>query len=101
MIPVLSTVNDYVSNEIQKTMDFFRNTSHGESIDRIVISGGGSNVLHLQESLTERFSIPVERLNPFHRVSVPARVLPPEEMEQMAASVGIAVGLAFRKVGDG
>ena len=101
VIPILSTVNDFVSNEIQKTMDFFRNTSHGESIDRIVVSGGGCNVLNLQESLTERFSIPVEVMNPFHRISVPSRVLPPEDMEKMAASVGIAVGLAFRKVGDG
>jgi type IV pilus assembly protein PilM len=102
VIPILGNVNDYVGNELKKTMDFFRNTSGGgESIDRIVVSGGSSKVLHLHETLGEKFNAPVERLNPFQRIQTSSKVIGPDEMEGMAASVGVAVGLASRKVGDG
>jgi Tfp pilus assembly PilM family ATPase len=70
-------------------------------VDRIVLSGGSSKILHLQETLGERFGAPVERLNPFQRVSVSPKVVAPDDLENMAASVGVAVGLASRKVGDG
>jgi type IV pilus assembly protein PilM len=102
VIPLLGSVNDYVGNELKKTMDFFKNTSAGgETVDRIVLSGGSARILHLQETLAERFNAPVERLNPFQRVQVSPKVAGPEELENMAASVGVAVGLASRKVGDG
>lgn len=101
VIPILGSVNDYVGNELKKTIDFFKNTSSGtEEIDRIVLSGGGSKVLHLQETLSERFNVKVERLNPFQRIQVSSK-MGPEELEIMAASMGVALGLASRKVGDG
>jgi len=97
--PILTTVNDYVGAELQKTLDFFKNTTPGETIDRIYISGGSSRVPNLLESLGERFGIPVERLDPFRRVTL-GKDIPPETAEELASSAAVAVGLASRKVGD-
>ena len=97
--PILSSVNDYVGAEIQKTLDFFKNTTPGESIDRICVSGGASRVLGLLESLGERFGIPVERLDPFRRVTV-GKDVPSETVEELSSCAAVAVGLASRKVGD-
>jgi type IV pilus assembly protein PilM len=97
--PILTTVNDYVGAELQKTLDFFKNTTPEESIDRIYISGGSSRVPNLLESLGERFGIPVERLDPFRRVTM-GKDIPQETAEDLSASAAVAVGLASRKVGD-
>jgi type IV pilus assembly protein PilM len=97
--PILASVNDFVGGEIQKTVDFFKNTTPGENIEKIVIAGGSSRVPHLREALAERFGIAVEALNPFQRVHV-GKGISPELVEDLGASVSIAVGLAARRAGD-
>ena len=74
--PILASVNGFVGSEIQKTIDFFRNTTPGESIDRIVVAGGASRVANLQEALAQRFGVPVEPLNPFNRVHIGKGIAP-------------------------
>jgi type IV pilus assembly protein PilM len=96
---VLASVNDFIGGEIQKTIDFFKNTTPGESIARMVLAGGSSRVPNLRESLSERFGVPVEPLNPFSRVQV-AKGIAPETLEELSPSVSIAVGLASRRLGD-
>jgi type IV pilus assembly protein PilM len=97
--PMLSTVNEYMGAEIQKTLDFFKNTTPGESIDRIYVSGGASRIPSLIESLGERFGIPVERMDPFRRVTI-GKDLPAETVDELSSCAAVAVGLASRKVGD-
>ena len=96
---ILSAVNDFIGGEVQKTLDFFKNTTPGESITRMVLAGGASKVPNLVESLAGRFGVPVEPLNPFQRVT-PAKGISPETLDEVSASVSIAVGLACRRVGD-
>lgn len=97
--PILASVNGFVGSEIQKTIDFFRNTTPGETIDRIVVAGGSSRIANLQEALAQRFGVPVEPLNPFNRVHI-GKGIAPEMLEEIAPSVSIAVGLASRRLGD-
>lgn len=97
--PIIASVNDFIGTEIQKTLDFFKNTTPGETIEKMVLAGGSSRVPHLKEALGERFGVPVEAMNPFARMQV-ARGLAPETLDEVGASASIAVGLACRKVGD-
>jgi type IV pilus assembly protein PilM len=97
--PIIAAVNDFIGAEIQKTIDFFKNTTPGENIEKLVIAGGSSRVPHLREALAERFGAPVEPLNPFHKVQV-GKGLSPELVEELGSSVSIAVGLAARRAGD-
>src|SRR6266436_3344114 len=97
--PIIASVNDFVGTEIQKTIDFFKNTTPGETIEKMIVAGGSSRVPHLREALAERFSVPVEPLNPFNRVQV-GKGISPEMVEELSASVSIAVGLASRRTGD-
>jgi type IV pilus assembly protein PilM len=97
--PILSSVNDFIGGEIQKTIDFFKNTTPGEGISRIVLAGGSSRVANLTDSLAVRFGVPVEALNPFNRVGA-AKGLSPETLDDLGPSVSIAVGLATRRLGD-
>jgi type IV pilus assembly protein PilM len=97
--PIITSVNDFIGAEIQKTIDFFKNTTPGENIETLIIAGGSSRILHLREALAERFGIAVELLNPFNRVQV-GKGVSPEMVEELGSSVSIAVGLAARRVGD-
>jgi Tfp pilus assembly PilM family ATPase len=65
----------------------------------MVLAGGASKVPNLTESLAGRFGVPVEPLNPFQRVTA-AKGISPETLDEVSASVSIAVGLACRRVGD-
>ena len=71
--PILQQVTEIIVLEIQKTFDFFRASAAGEHIEKIYLAGGSSKVPGLVEALRQEFSMPVELLNPFQRVTPPAR----------------------------
>ena len=98
--PILDTVSDILSLEIQKTMDFFRATAEdGESaVQKILISGGGSKLNGLVDFLARQFEIPVEVFNPFLRIRIDSRGFDPEYMREIVPEMAIAVGLALRGV---
>ena len=97
---VLETVSDMLALEISKTFDFYRATAdeNEASVQRILISGGGSKLSGLPEFLSNRFELPVERLDPFRRISVDARRFDPDYMREVVPEMAVAVGLALRGV---
>ena len=98
--PILQQVTEIIVLEIQKTFDFFRATASGEHIERIFLAGGSSRVPGLVEALRQEFSLPVEVLNPFQRISPPADATENELLEQNPGQLAVAVGLALRSFDD-
>jgi len=94
-LPILQQVTEIIVLEIQKTFDFFRATAAGEHIERIYLAGGSSKVPGLIEALRSEFSMPVEVLNPFQRVSA-ANIAEAGLIDQNAGQLAVAVGLALR-----
>lgn len=94
-LPILQQVTEIIVLEIQKTFDFFRATAAGEHIERIYLAGGSSKVPGLIEALRSEFSMPVEVLNPFQRVSA-ANIAEVGLIDQNAGQLAVAVGLALR-----
>ena len=59
VLPILSSVNDDIGTEIQKTLDFFKQISATDRpLDRLYLTGGTAQVVHMKESLGERLSTP-------------------------------------------
>ena len=98
--PIIETVSDILSLEVKKTMDFYRATAEegGQSIQKILIAGGGSKLPGLGEYLAKRFEIPVEVFDPFKRIEVDARKFDPDYMREVIPEMAVAVGLALRGV---
>jgi type IV pilus assembly protein PilM len=94
-LPILQQVTEIIVLEIQKTFDFFRATAAGEHIERIYLAGGSSKVPGLIEALRSEFSMPVEVLNPFQRISA-ANITESGLIDQNAGQLAVAVGLALR-----
>jgi len=101
VLPILAAVNEDVGTEIQKTLDFFKQISAtDESLDRLYITGGSAQVVHLKEALGERLHTQVEMLNPFRRIQPASREVGQDVLNEMTPTASVAVGLALRKMGD-
>jgi type IV pilus assembly protein PilM len=94
-MPILQQVTEIIVLEIQKTFDFFRATAAGEHIERIYLAGGSAKVPGLMEALRQEFSLPVEPLNPFQRIT-PGSGVPTDLIDRNAGQLAVAVGLALR-----
>lgn len=102
VLPILASVNNEIGAEIQKTLDFFKQISAvDEPLDRLYLTGGASQVIHLKEALAERLRTQVEILNPFRKVAPAGRDVTQDRADEMLPSASVALGLALRRPGDG
>ncbi len=66
----------------------------------MVLSGGASRIDGFAQALEERFAAPVQVFNPFKKILIEADKLGIADLESMAPTAAVAVGLALRKSGD-
>ncbi len=96
---ILSSVNDELCHEIQRTIDFVKAFAGSEHpLEAIFLAGGGSRLPGLRDALGAQFRARVEMLDPFRKVKLPARIA--DQMGDAGPDAAVAVGLALRKVGD-
>jgi type IV pilus assembly protein PilM len=94
--PHIRSVSEILLLEVQKTFDFFRQTTSAESIQQIYVGGGSARIEGLVDLLKEEFGIPVEIMNPFQRVECNPAKFPPDQIEALGPRMCVAVGLALR-----
>jgi type IV pilus assembly protein PilM len=94
--PHLRSVSEILLLEIQKTFDFFRQTTSTENIQYILVSGGTARIEGLVDQLKEEFNIPVDVVNPFQKVTVDPKKFDPNYINEIAPRMSVAVGLALR-----
>ncbi len=94
--PHIRSVSEILLLEIQKTFDFFKQTASTENIQRIYVAGGTAKIEGLVDLLKEEFSIPVEVLNPFQKVTVNPSRFDKTYVDEIAPRMTVAVGLALR-----
>ena len=94
--PHLRSVSEILLLEVQKTFDFFKQTTTAENIQQIYVGGGSAKVEGLVDLLKEEFSIPVEVINPFQRVQINASKFDANYISEVAPRMSVAVGLALR-----
>lgn len=96
----ISRVNDTLSLEINRSLDFYNSTAEDLKIGKIFLSGGGSKTSMLSESLSQRLGLPVELLNPLQKISFSEKEFDPEYLQEIAPLIAVAAGLAMRRLGD-
>lgn len=96
----ISRVNDTLSLEINRSLDFYNSTAEDLKIGKMYLSGGGSKTSMLSESLSQRLGLPVELLNPLQKISFSEKEFDPEYLQEIAPLIAVAAGLAMRRLGD-
>lgn len=67
-----------------------------DKIDKIFISGGGSNAPGIIEYFKTRFDVEVEKMNPFKNVKIKEGLFAIDEIEKMSPLLVPSIGLSLR-----
>ena len=97
---VLKTASESLAVEIGNSLDFFQSASTYEKIGKLYLSGGGSKIKDFDITLQQQIGIPVEVVNPFKKIEYRGKDFDLEYLREIGPIMGVAVGLASRKVGD-
>lgn len=97
VLPIIDTVCDSIAGEIQRSLDFFLATSGEPEMHRIYLTGGSSVLPPLQAAVARRSRVPVEVIQPMERISVEAKEVNAQLLQQHASQLCVALGLAMRK----
>ncbi len=97
---LLKSSSESLSIEIGNSLDFFQSTAGNQKMSKIYLSGGGSKVREFDVILQQQLGIPVEMANPFNKVEYNEKKFDLEYLREVGPIMGVAVGLASRKVGD-
>ncbi|NLH50145.1 MAG: type IV pilus assembly protein PilM [Myxococcales bacterium] len=98
--PILDSISGSIALEIQRSLDFFTATSNFGHITKIYLSGGAAKTAGLQQAIEQQVGIPVEMINPFNNIEIPAKSFDLEYIKENAPLCGVVVGLALRRPGD-
>ena len=101
LLDVVDRVNETLSQEIRRSIDFYNSTAANEyRIARVCMSGGCSKMHNLQSFVQQRLGLNVEILNPFKSIKYSDKDFDPEYLQEIAPIMSVAMGLATRRVGD-
>lgn len=91
---------EYAASELNRQLSFLWTASGAEeTIDRILISGGGARISGLIEELSEKTGIACDYLDPVRGVEIP-ETFDRQYLTELTPLMSIAVGLGLRQTGD-
>ena len=97
---VILKVNETITLEIRRSLDFYNSTANDDRISGIFVSGGCSKAYNLINTIVEKIGLPVEKINPFANLKYSENDFDPEYLKEIGPFMAVPVGLAIRKVGD-
>jgi type IV pilus assembly protein PilM len=94
----------YAAEELASGIDlafsYYKASDHSDSIDKIVLSGGGAYIPSLAQFLEERYQTKVQLSNPLQFVQYNRSLFGDTDVQTIGALLTVAVGLALRKTGS-
>ncbi|WP_039741847.1 type IV pilus assembly protein PilM [Salinibacterium sp. PAMC 21357] len=79
---------------IRATIQYFQNARNNRAIDRIVMSGGGSRLLGLVETVGEFTKVPTTQPDPFSLATVARGLRGTGEAQDMSVALGLVTGVS-------
>ncbi|MBH0129937.1 type IV pilus assembly protein PilM [Salinibacterium sp. NK8237] len=79
---------------IRATIQYFQNAHNNRAIDRIVMSGGGSRLLGLTETVAEFTKLPTTQPDPFSLTTVGRGLRGTGEPQDMSVALGLVMGVS-------
>ena len=95
LVPVI----DIVISEITRTMAYYTSKIGGQKIQKIFITGGGSNLLKLDEYIYQKTGIQVEKISVLKNGKISAKLLKQYNQNSLS-TFNVAVGLSLKGVGE-
>lgn len=93
---VLTPFQHALSRQLARALQFFYSTSSHSRVDELLLTGGATQIPHLQRLIADQLSLPTRIADPFAGMTLAAD-LDRERLDHLRASLLIAVGLAMRR----
>jgi type IV pilus assembly protein PilM len=93
-------VSESILGEIQRSLDFYRATTSGVPITKVMLCGGSAHVPGLEQLFEERIEVPFQIANPFAKVDAGGALGAEARLREVAPSLAIAVGLGMRRLDE-
>jgi len=100
LLEVLTKVNETITQEIRRSLDFYNSTASDDRITKVYVSGGSSKGYKFIESVSEKVGMPVGVIDPFAKLKYNEKDFDPEYLQEIGPLMAVTVGLAIRRVGD-
>ncbi len=85
---------DVIIKEVKKTKEKFEN-SFNSPLERIILTGGGANLLGIEKYFENQSGIFTIKGNPFLNIDYPREILP--IVKDLGPSLSVSIGLAVKK----
>ena len=95
---IVSSAEEII-NGMELAFNYFKSQAGVESIDWMVLSGGGALIPYLPEYLQSKLQIPLEIFNPLRNVEYDPERLEGLQPDKIAPLLTVPIGMAMRKVG--
>jgi type IV pilus assembly protein PilM len=93
MIPFL----DVIINEVRKTQFAYQNQfPSAKKTERMILSGGGANLLGIEQYFEKEFAFPVIKANPFANFECPPAIQP--LIPELDPVMSVALGLGMKEL---
>lgn len=92
------TAGEEIVNALELAFNYFKSQAKTDTIDWMVLSGGGALIPYLPEFLQSKLQIPLEIFNPLRNVEYDPERFSEMEPEKIAPLLAVPMGLAMRKV---
>jgi type IV pilus assembly protein PilM len=104
LMNALGEINEQLVNEIGQCVDFYFQSGEApqevEDLENIFLVGGGARVLGLDAALAAKNNVPVNVLNPFHKIEVNSKKIGMDYILTQGHLYGVSVGLGLREMND-
>ncbi len=97
---IISAISDNLSDEIQRSLDFYASATSGEEISHIYLTGGTAKIYGLTEIIERKTGIPTSLLNPLRKITFNEKEFDAGYLDNISPILGVAIGLALRRIGD-
>ena len=96
----VSYAAEELSSGIDLAFSYYKTSEKTDTIDKIVLSGGGAYIPSLVQFLEDRHQTKVQISNPLAFVQYNKNLFGSTDVESISALLTVAVGLALRKPGE-
>lgn len=91
----VNTCNQWVT-EAKRALDFYYSNFPDDTINKIMLSGGGAKVKGLAKLFTEETGIKTEVFNPFAKAEADPDKIDPDYLKNIGPEMALSTGLATR-----
>jgi type IV pilus assembly protein PilM len=97
---IMEDATESLTQEVQRSLDFFSATSSDEKVQKVFITGGVSSIPAVRTSLENRLGVEVHVIDPWRQIAFSEKDFDLEYLQAMGPVYTVATGLAMRRMGD-